>query len=424
MTEIQPEQAPRQPSRGAVLLRHMRVETDFRRVTQRLERQERDKYSSFLWNMIRMERAPKVSIMEVVGARVDNPVEYWHEDPLKTSVDFYHSRVDRAGLIGVLKFYTVFLLQQARKEADPDKQLFLIFKTAEFARMIVQYSPYSIHADAEALVFGLFHDLSAHSPAQFRIYVEQEKPIFDTMRKLHFSPLDTDARLELGNLLIRQSSYFDALVQYQYLLGRYPRVPRDADLPRGRVFIKIAEIFQSLIDYAEDGPGQFRDARKLRNFIDRYNRDYAQRGAAIPRIREPSPAQIRKAVQAMRGIANLWYQRALAVRLLGPRMVTKLVSDLAANYIKDRNSKEAHKLLHTAYRYWRRVPDAIDSLQQRIEYLNLMTSVGTQLRKRDMVNFAYREIREYQNRLSDLELRQKAEQARREALLAGEEYSP
>ena len=424
MTEIQPEQAPQQPSRGAVVLRHMRVETDFRRATQRLERRERDKYSNFLWNMIRMERAPKVSILDVVGPRVDNSIEYWHEDPLKSSVDFYHNRVDRAGLIDVLKFYTVFLLQQARNEVDPDKQLFLIFKTGEFARMIVQYSPYAINAEAEALVFGLYHDLSAHSPGRFRIYVEQEQPVFNIMKKLHFSPLDTNARLELADLLIRQTSFFDALVQYQYLLSRYPSVPRDADLPRGRVFIKIAEIFQSLIDYAEEGPDQFRDARKLRNFIDRYNRDYAQRGAAIPRIREPSPAQIRKAVQAMRGIANLWYQRALAVRMLGPRMVTKLVSELAANYIKARNNKEAHQLLNTAYRYWRRVPDSIDSIQQRIEYLNLMASVGNQLRKRDMVNFANREIRDYQNRLADLELRQQAVDARREALLAGEEYSP
>ncbi|MCZ6556218.1 MAG: hypothetical protein O7E56_09440 [SAR324 cluster bacterium] len=417
MTEIH-EKRERRP--GAVNLRHMRVETDFRRATHRLERRERDKFSSFLWNMIRMERKPKVSLLDVVGARVDKSVGYQQEDSLKISVDFYHSRFDRTGLTDVVKYFTVFLMQQARKETDPQKQMFIIFKAVEFARMIVQYSPHSIHADAEAVVFGVYSDLAAHDPARFQIYFDTEQPIYALMKRLHFSPMDTDARLELGDLYVRQKSYYDAIAQFQYLLNRYPRVPRESDLPRGRVYIKIAEIFQELIDYAEQESEQFQDARKLKNFIERYNRDFSERGATLTPIRDPHPAQIVRAVRSMRNVAKLWYQRALGVRLLGPRMVTKLVSQLAGNYMKDGQNKEAQKLLTTAYRYWQRVPEGVDSIEQRLDYLNLMVSVGMQVKQREMIDFANQQLREYKNRLTELELIEQAREDRKEALLSGE----
>jgi tetratricopeptide (TPR) repeat protein len=399
----------------------MRVETDFRRETQRLERNERDKYSSFLLNLIRMEGKPKVAILDVVGPRLDNPVEYGHEDPLNASVDYYHSKIDRAQFVRVLKYYTVYLMQQARKTTEPDKQLFLIFKAVEFARMIVQYAPFAIHADAEALVFGVFHDLGDQRPGQFRRYIEAEQSIFSLMKKLHFSPVDNDTRIEMAEQMVRQSSYFDAMAQYQFLLTRYPRIPQEADLPRARVSIQIAEIFQGLVEYAEGGPEEFRDARKLRNFIDRYNRDYASRKRPLPRILRPDRDQIARAVRGLREEANHWYQRALAVRLVGPRMVTRLVSQLAENYLKDGKNKDALNVLNVGYSYWRRVPEAIETIEQRIEYLNLMISVGSKLKRRDTVNFANQEVREFQNRLTERELLRAAEEKRREAMFEEEE---
>jgi tetratricopeptide (TPR) repeat protein len=352
--------------------------------------------------------------------RADNSVGYKQEDSLRTSVNFYHSRVDRSGLTDVVKYYTVFLMQQARKETDPQKQLFIIFKAVEFARMIVQYSPYSIHADAEALVFGVFSDLAAYNPAQFQNYFDTEQPIYALMKRLHFSPMDMDARLELGDLYVRQKSYYDAMAQYQYLLTRYPRIPRESDLPRGRVYIKIAEILQELIDYAEQESEQFQDARKLKNFIERYNRDFSERGATLTSLQNPNPAQIARAMRSMRNVANLWYQRALGVRLIGPRMVTKLVTQLANNHMKDGQKKEAQKLLTSAYRYWQRVPESVDSIEQRLDYLNLMVSVGMQVKQRDMIDFANQQLREYQNRLTELGLLEQAKVDRKEALLAGE----
>lgn len=423
MTELEVDAAVSGGSQGAVELRHMRVETDFRRATQSLERRERDKYSSMLWNMIRMDRKPKVAILDLVGPRGENDIDYRDEISLKASVDHYHRRIDRGELVSVLKYYTVYLMQRARKEGDSTKQLFLIFKAVEFSRMIVQYSPYTLSADAEALIFGVFHDLAAQRPGQFGNYVETEKSIFNTMKKLHFSPVDTATRLQLADEMIRQTSFFDALVQYQHLLDRLPRMPRESDSARGRVFIKIGEIFQNLIDYVEEGPAQFHDARKLRSFIERYNRDFAERGKLLPRITSPDAGQIRRAIKGMRTVAIIWYQRALAVRMLGPRMVTRLVALLAENCMKAGLRKDAHSALHTGYRYWRRVPESIDSIHQRVEYLNLMISVGTQLRQKDTVNFASQQLREFQNRLSELEVRRNAVERKRQALLDGEEYS-
>lgn len=408
---------------GAVELRHMRVETEFRRATQWLEREERDKYSSMLWNLVRMDAKPKVAILDLVGARGENDLDYAHEESLKSSVDHYHRRFDRAQLVRVLKYYTVYLMQQARKEADPDKQLFLIFKAVEFCRMIVQYSSYSIHAEAETIVFGIFTDLAAKRPAQFDKYVESERNIYNIMKKLHFSPVDTDARMELAEQMVRQSSYFDAFAQYQYLLARLPQMRKESDLARGRIFVKIGEIFQNLIDYVEEGAAQFQDARKLRGFIERYNRDYAERGKRLPRIASPNAGQIRKSIQAMRSVAIIWYQRALGIRLMGPRMVTKLVAALAENHMKAGQRKDALKVLHIGYRYWGRVPDGIDSIEQRIEYLNLMASTAAQLKQQDTVRFANQQLREYGNRLSDMVQSRDALEARRQALREGEEFS-
>ena len=227
MTEIEFDVTAFVGAYRPVDLRTMRVETDFRRSTQRLERQEREAYSSMLWNLMRMDRKPKVAILDLVGPTGDNQLDYSQEDSLKSSVDHYHRRFDRAQLVRVLKYYTVYLMQRARKERDPERQLFLIFKAVEFCRMIVQYSAYTIHAEAETIIFGAFTDLAGQRPAQFTKYVEAEQSIYNIMKKLHFSPVDTDARMEMAEQLVRQSSYFDAFVQYQYLLGRLPRVPRE-----------------------------------------------------------------------------------------------------------------------------------------------------------------------------------------------------
>jgi tetratricopeptide (TPR) repeat protein len=423
MTEIETDASKLVGQQGRIELRHMRMETEFRRSTQGIEREERDKYNSMLWNLIRMDSKPKVSIMELVGPRGENELDYKNEESLKSSVDHYHRRFDRTQLVRVLKYYTVYLMQRARKEGDPEKQRFLIFKAIELCRMIVQYSPFGLNAEAETIVFGAMSDLAQSRPAQFERYEDTERIIFNIMKKLHFSPVDTNARMEMAEQMVRQSSYFDALVQYKYLLDRLPKLPRESDQARGRIYIKVGEIFQNLIDYVEEGPAHFIDARKLRSFIERYNRDFSERGKTLPRITNPNAGQIRNAIKAIRSVAIIWYQRALGVRLLGPRMVTKLVASLADNHMKAGQRKEALKVLHVGYRYWARVPEGIDSLEQRLEYLNLMAATATQLKQQPTVNFANQEMRQYGNRLADTVARRDAVEARKQALRNGEELS-
>ena len=423
MTEIETDISKFVGHHGRIELRHMRMETEFRRSTQGVEREERDKYNSMLWNLIRMDSKPKVSIMELVGPRGENELDYRNEESLKSSVDHYHRRFDRAQLVRVLKYYTVYLMQRARKEGDPEKQFFLIFKAIELCRMIVQYSPFGLNAEAETIVFGAMSDLAASRPAQFDRYEDTERNIFNMMKKLHFSPVDTNARMDMAEQMVRQSSYFDALVQYKYLLDRLPKVPRESDLARGRIFIRVGEIFQNLIDYVEEGPAHFVDARKLRSFIERYNRDFSERGKTLPRITNPNAGQIRNAIKAMRNVAIIWYQRALGVRLLGPRMVTKLVASLAEHHMKAGQRKDALKVLHVGYRYWARVPEEIDSLEQRLEYLNLMAATATQLKQQPTVKFANQQMRQFGNRLADMVARRDAVEARKQALRDGEELS-
>ena len=116
MSEIETDASRVVGGHRAVQLRHMRVETEFRRTTQRLEREERDQYSSMLWNLMRLDKKPKVAILDLVGPRGEYGLDYSHEESLKSSVDHYHRRFNHAQLVRVLKYYTVYLMQQARKE--------------------------------------------------------------------------------------------------------------------------------------------------------------------------------------------------------------------------------------------------------------------------------------------------------------------
>src|SRR5574341_2077025 len=138
--------SPQDPARdeGApVQLKMLRTEAEFRRQTRNLEREERDRYSSFVWNVVRMDLGPRVSLGDVTGLAGEGSLDYRSESSLKRSLDFY-SRKERERLILALKFYAAYVLQQARQETAFNRQLFLIFKAVDFLRMIVQYSPHAV----------------------------------------------------------------------------------------------------------------------------------------------------------------------------------------------------------------------------------------------------------------------------------------
>src|SRR3970040_905102 len=174
-------------------------------------------------------------------------------------------------------------MQQARKEPQADKQQFLLFKAADFARMIVQYSAMSTSADAEALVFGIFVALGGAYGEPFSTYARHEERIYQIMRRLQTMPQDLTVRLKLGEALTEQTSYFDALVQYHALLRILIRRGEAGNRQRGWIVARIGDLFQRLSQITSS---RLKDARKLRAFIDRYNRDFAEGGRELPRLQE------------------------------------------------------------------------------------------------------------------------------------------
>ncbi|MCH7477252.1 MAG: hypothetical protein IIA14_04020 [SAR324 cluster bacterium] len=380
----------------------MRVESDFRRATHRLDRKERDNYSSMLWNAMRLERKPKVAIRDVVGPTLDNAVDYVHEGPLKETMDYYSRKSDPRELIQVLRFYCAYLMPQARREPVPEKQLFLLFKVVDFARTIVQHSSFAVNRDAETLVWGIFYDMGMQRPQVFGRYMDTERAIYNMMKRLQVAPLDHATRLQLAEQMNRQTSYFDALVQYQYLLERFPHVHREDDVRRGRVYILIGDIFQGLSQYAEGGPIRYTDARKMRNFIERYNRSYARRGRGLPPI-GGQESQLKRTERALRAIANEWYLRAMPVRAVGAKPITEAVFRVGANHMKDGQAKEALKILREGYPYWLRVPESAEFLPHRIEYLSLIVAAAVRSKQRGAADWANREMRDHESKLREFQ---------------------
>ena len=102
-------------------------------------------------------------------------------------------------------------------------------------------------------------------------------------------------------------------------------------------------------------------------------------------------------------------------------MVTRLATQIAQNQLTDRQPKEALKTLKSGYSHWRRVPEAVETIELRLEYLATMATLAQQLKQKDTLNFASQEAREFQNRLTEHEVRRKAEEERKAAIIEGAE---
>lgn len=405
---------------GLINIRRMRAESDFRRDTKYQDRNERDHYQNFLWNMIRFDSKPKVSLREIVGPQQNRKLSYQDEKSLNLSVGHYVTRKNPRELIRVLKFYTAFMMQMARKAETFENQQFLLFKAVDFARMIVQYSSYRVNVDAEAIVLGVFSDLGNQKKGGFVRYMEVQQKIYGLMKKLAFSPQDHITRVELADTLMRQTSFYDAYAHYMFLLGRYPKMPPHSDTNRARVAIKMAEIFQNLVFHITEDAGKMNDARKLKNFIERYNRDYGDTGKPIPPITGNNPVQFKKTAQSMREHANSWYLRALNVKKIGPRMATRLISRMAENYVVDGKQKTALQALVNGYDYWRGVPKGVDAIVERTGYLNMVIEISGKLKKPDITEWAQKEQREWKDKMHSIVSEQDKREKRREAFMTGD----
>jgi hypothetical protein len=393
----------------------LRVESQYRNETRNLQRQERNQYSSFVWNMMRLDPGPRVTIAEVVGPEQDAALEAKDEPSLNASVAYYQGKSDPAELIQVLKFYATYLIQQARKEADAGKQQFLLFKATDLARMIVQHSELSVNADAEALVFGIFVAMGGAYGEPLRAYARHEESVYQLMRRLQMAPQDLTLRLRLGEALTAQTSYFDALVQFHTLLRILVRRGESGDRNRGWIVARIGDLFQRLSDISAS---RLKDARKLRAFINRYNRDLADRGHELPRLQDISAAQVNRVRDALLAEAIRWYVQAARAPNLERRQRLRMAAQAGENMIALGKSREAMGLLEEQNGLWARVPEGPETLRERAAYLRLLSSAALQTKRRDVSDQANREAAEVSGKLGAIEARRREHEQARAALLS------
>lgn len=397
--ESDAKEIPADPT-GPITLRQMRIESAFRQDTRHIPRWEREKFANFLWNTIRLDWGPKITIGQIVGPQQKDRLDASSEPLLKSVLDYYRKRDNRGDFVLVLKFYSAHLLQLARSEREPNTQFFLLFKAMDLLRMIVQHSPYSVNEEAETLVFAILTDLGTQRPQQFRSYYDTEQIIFGAIKRLQVFPGDHGLRERLAQQLVAQTSFYDAVVHYQFLVRYYPRIPLESDTRRGRAFLSLAKIFQDLADHAGKHPG---DSRKLRNFIERYNRDYAAQSKQLPLPRGDDAAQVQMTARRLLPIADQWYIQALNVRRLGAHRLSEAAELLVQNYQEERKYKEALKVLIDVKPQWKQLGASEESWELRLKYADLMTGVAMKLQRRDILSEIGEEQREYRAELDRMQ---------------------
>ena len=404
-----------EPLRGdaPIKLRLMKVESEFRHLTRTLPRQERDKFDSLLWNSIRLDFGPKNTISQLVGAEQKAALSYEHEEALKHTVDYYRSRVDHRELLRVLRFYAAYFLQQARREHTFAKQLFLLFKAVDLLRMLGQFSAFAISADAETMVWAIFADLGTQRPTQFKPYFEAEQEIIKAVRRLAVFPSDHRARERLAELFYQQTSFYDAFMQFSFLSRIYPKMPIAGDTRRGARYLQMANIIQELAHVPRNRLG---DARKLRNFIDRYNRDHE--GTGMLPLPNSDPARIQKSMFSMLPAADGLYRQTLAVTRLGAPRLTEAALRLGQNLFQEGRPKEALAVLLEHQPRLAKIGASVTAWERRLEYIDQVIAVARKLQRRGVLNMALEEQREFR---VELERVQQAAMARKAAAESDED---
>lgn len=425
MAQAPPRPAP--PAADAdppVRVRRLRIESEFRETTRGLERRERDRYGSMLWNLLRGEFAPKVRIVDLVGPGADAGMEPQDEDSLRSVVDFYHKRDDRPELIQVLKFLSVYLIQRGRAAPSFALQRFLLFKAVDLLRMLVHYSPWAVNRDAETLVFALFEDMNAGKGGRFPHYVDTERDAYLAMKRLQDVPRDFAVRLRLGEAYARQTSFFDAVVQYDFLRRHYPRFlgGRRLEHRLALVHLRLAAVFQDIVEHVERG--DFQDARKLKSFVERYNREFATRKTRLEPPGTLNPRELRRTGASVRAAAEHHYRQALQKGRLRPEQQTEAALQLSRHLGAAGRPREALGVLSENYRYWDGLPADVPALQGRVAYLEELINLAMRARRRGQASWAAGEQRTWRARLDEqarqrTEYERRREAVRREAL--GEE---
>jgi hypothetical protein len=396
-----------------IALRMLRTEAVYRQDTRNLDRTERDRYSNFLWNVVRLDLGPKVRLADLVGTGGAKPLNMAQEDDLSAFVDFYSTK-DARQLLPVLQFFAAYLMQQARQAKDQRRQLFLVFKAVDVLRMIVQYSPLSISYPAETVVSGIFADLGGQLPQRFAAYHDHQTRIRALMRRLHHAPNDHSARAQLAEAYARQTSLFDAFVQYQTLLRLLPPTPIERDRRKGLVYVRTGGLFQGLADMKL---AALQDGRKLRNFIERFNREQEGRDP-IPALKGTDAAALGRVQRGFRALANRAYTVAIKVQSLDPEVLLSVYTHLGRNLLAEGRSKEAAAVLTEGNRHYRTEPDSLAAFDERVRYLAMLSDAAARAGSRELGEKVLLQLADAQRRRRDLEAAQKEKQKRRAEILA------
>lgn len=392
----------------------MRVELQYRNETRNLQRRERDKYGNLLWNMMSLNMGPRVTIADLVGPNQDARLDFKDEVRLQGNIGYYQGRSNPNELIQVLKFFTTYLMQQARKEQDPRRQQFLLFKAVDLARMIVQHSPLSVNAEAEAMVLGIFVALANAHGQPFITYARREDLVYRLMRRLAMVPRDLPLRVKLGEALVEQTSYFDGLVQYQAMLHILVHQGELVMRNRGWVVARMGDLFQQLSDITAS---RLKDARKLRMFIDRFNRDFAEGGQKLPRLQDVNVMNVSRVRQALLGEAAKWYVQAANDIHLDRRQRLRAAARAAENLNSLGRPREALAVVHDHIGLWSRVQETEATLREHQDFLRQMSNAALRVKRRDLMELANREGTEVAGKLSEIEQRRHAHEQARAMLL-------
>lgn len=395
-------------------IRIMRVESEFRRDAKHWPIKERNTYGSLLLNLLRLDRGPRILLFDLLGPVLDKKLMSKDELRVQQVLNYYQGKSNPAELILTLKFLSTHYLEMARRENDSATQVYLLFKAVDLARMIVQYTPYSVHADSEALILGIFTDLGNADNTGFAHYAQTQDVIYKLMKTLQVMPTDIPARMRLAETLTRQSSYYDALVQYQMVLRIFKPSRGSQDKFHGLVFARIGELLQKVADVE---PKMLRDGQKLKNFITRYNKDYPTGDKKLPSAERVTAALIDKVQGALIEESTQWQVRASDVAALERFHRLSLISKAAQNYMTMNNPKAALHLLQQGYHLWHRVAENGQTLNEKAAYLQLLVQSASLTKNREVMGWAAQFQADVRGKLNFIEKAEKERLARRAEML-------
>jgi hypothetical protein len=154
--------------------------------------------------------------------------------------------------------------------------------------------------------------------------------------------------------------------------------------------------------------------RKLRNFVERHNRDS---GKEIPLPKDATPAGAQRVARALLPSANRWYTQALNVAKLGAPRLSEAAFQLARNLERERRPKEALKILVDVKPQWKRLGSSSAAWELRLTYVDLLVNLAMKLQRRDVLSEALEDQREFRNELEGVQTRtRRTEEEEEEAL--------